>query len=113
MNNALSYLALFPFILHSNPGNCMLNVPTLYDATEYNTHLSELPGTRYTLDEQCAQLLGTGSKYCGVMFYIYYIRILDFGLMAPGGSVSTKMCMHARYQIHGERGSFQWMCMHA
>ena len=41
----------------------MLNVPTLYDDTEYKTHLSELPGTRYTLDEQCAQLLGTFSFY--------------------------------------------------
>ena len=39
-------------------------------------------------------------------------KTLFFWVSCPGGSVSTKMCMHARYQIHGERGSFQWMCMH-
>ncbi len=54
----------------------MLDVPTLYDPTEYNTHLLELPGTLYTLDEQCEQLLGTGSTYCGVNIQLHqYIEI--------------------------------------
>ena len=43
-----------------------MNVPVLYNETEYNIFLDELPGQKYSLDEQCAQINGPGAVFCGV-----------------------------------------------
>ena len=46
--------------------NCLANVPTIYNQTEYDAFLEELPGQKFTLDQQCEQINGPGAEYCGV-----------------------------------------------
>ena len=62
------------FCLNSWNDNCLLNVPTLYNETEYNIFLDELPGQKYSLDEQCSQINGPGAVYCGVCL-IFHFRL--------------------------------------
>ena len=38
--------------------NCLTNVPTLYDETEYQSSLATLPGQRFTLNNLCALMHG-------------------------------------------------------
>ena len=58
--------AYYMYFKNSAGSNCLTNVPTLYNETEYQSSLATLPGQRFTLNDMCALVHGQGSVYCGV-----------------------------------------------
>ena len=46
--------------------NCLLNEARHLNETEFDKHLHTPPGQMILLDEQCVNLFGVNSHYCGV-----------------------------------------------
>ena len=57
---------------HSGKWSCLRNEPTdlHFTDTQWTSYMSELPGQKYNIDQQCQQLLGVQSKHCGVCMYV-------------------------------------------
>ena len=53
--------------------NCLLNDGSVFNTTEYQIHLSNRPGQKYTLDQQCQDITGEESAYYqGVRFNNFF-----------------------------------------
>ena len=56
LNTTEVFLQKIWFLCSNN--NCMINDSVVYNATEYETFLRDLPGQKYSLDQQCQDLTG-------------------------------------------------------